>query len=463
MVTLTAPAAMPLSSHAAGLPSVTVPSISVGGISTPSISTPSVSTPLGQGSHAPARPTPSPARAAPAAAWSSSSSGAAMWSADAASTVVRASTTGVGLSGSAWSGAAVALSAPSRAGAARHARAHSGPFTERYLRRTVLSLRGCLTSITPQYARDLILRTGVGIKRSYSRRRVARMLRVNLRREGQIEREGVLALRTAAGDGFCAASRNAGTKRGLLTETVEASLLAGVLPAPLLTGAPQSGGRRTPHRAARRGPGRARHAVSSASAGLPLPRPGSSSADLLLLLAALGATALLAVVARQRMLRTNLAPAPRTPQETLAAYRGAPLAGDLIAAAGLRGAVATLRRADERGDPAGAAGLGVVLEQQGDLDGALEAYRRADERGNIHGTLKLGALLAQRGDPVGAIAAYRRADERGNAVGSLNLGRLLAEQGDPADAKDAYRRAIERGTRAVADEARAALREMMGP
>jgi tetratricopeptide (TPR) repeat protein len=203
--------------------------------------------------------------------------------------------------------------------------------------------------------------------------------------------------------------------------------------------------------------------VSGATAGLPAPGPGSTSSDLLpILVAGLAATALLAVVARQRMLRTHLAAVPKAPEQTLAAYRGAPLADDIVAAAGLRGAITALRRADDRGDPAGAAGLGVLLEQQGDIHGALDAYRRADQRGNIHGTLKLGEMLAQQGDRQGAIDAYRRADERGNALGALNLGRMLAEQGDRQGAIDAFRRARERGDAHVSRAARAAWLKAIG-
>jgi TPR repeat protein len=76
--------------------------------------------------------------------------------------------------------------------------------------------------------------------------------------------------------------------------------------------------------------------------------------------------------------------------------------------------VEALRRADERGDPAGASNLGVLLEQQGDLEGALAAYRRADERGDANGSFNLGLFLAHRGDLTGANEAYRRAVERGD-------------------------------------------------
>jgi tetratricopeptide (TPR) repeat protein len=103
------------------------------------------------------------------------------------------------------------------------------------------------------------------------------------------------------------------------------------------------------------------------------------------------------------------------------------------------------RRADDRGSAAGAVGLGVLLEERGDLDGADAAYRRADDRDSADGAFNLGLLLQERGDEDGAMAAYRRADERGHAAGAYNLGVLLQERGDLDGADAAYRRADERG------------------
>jgi TPR repeat protein len=66
-------------------------------------------------------------------------------------------------------------------------------------------------------------------------------------------------------------------------------------------------------------------------------------------------------------------------------------------------------------------------------------------------------LLEARGELSAAEAAYRRADQRGDAAGALNLGGMLAERHDFARAEAAYRRAAERGDLEVADMANAAL------
>ena len=103
------------------------------------------------------------------------------------------------------------------------------------------------------------------------------------------------------------------------------------------------------------------------------------------------------------------------------------------------------RRADERGHAGAACNLGVLLEEQGDVAGAIEAYRRADARGHAVGAYNLGTLLEQHGDAAGATDAYRRADERGDAMAAHRVGVLLERDGDLTGARDAYRRADQRG------------------
>ena len=103
------------------------------------------------------------------------------------------------------------------------------------------------------------------------------------------------------------------------------------------------------------------------------------------------------------------------------------------------------RYADQRGDPVAASSLGVLLERRGDMAGAEAAYRRSDARGNANGAFNLAGLLLGRGDVDGAIAAYSRADQLGDAGAAANLALLLLQQGDVAEAKAAYRRADERG------------------
>jgi peptidoglycan hydrolase-like protein with peptidoglycan-binding domain/TPR repeat protein len=108
------------------------------------------------------------------------------------------------------------------------------------------------------------------------------------------------------------------------------------------------------------------------------------------------------------------------------------------------------RYADQRGDPAAASNLGVLLERRGDMAGAERAYRRSAARGNADGAFNLAGLLLGRGDVDGAMAAYGRADQLGDAGAAANLALLLLEQGDAAEAKAAYRRADERGDGAAA-------------
>lgn len=103
------------------------------------------------------------------------------------------------------------------------------------------------------------------------------------------------------------------------------------------------------------------------------------------------------------------------------------------------------RLADEQGHAGAACNLGVLLEQRGDLEGARDAYRRADQRGHPVGAFNLGALLEQQGDLPGAVEAYRRADQRGDPKGAHSLGLLLERDGDLPGAKAAYRRADQRG------------------
>ena len=103
------------------------------------------------------------------------------------------------------------------------------------------------------------------------------------------------------------------------------------------------------------------------------------------------------------------------------------------------------RYADQRGDPVAASNLGVLLERRGDIAGAEAAYRRSDAGGNANGACNLAGLLLGRGDVDGAMVAYSRADQLGDAGAAANLALLLLEQGDVAEAKAAYRRADERG------------------
>jgi TPR repeat protein len=123
-------------------------------------------------------------------------------------------------------------------------------------------------------------------------------------------------------------------------------------------------------------------------------------------------------------------------------------------------AEAVLRGADRRGDAQGAFKLGMFLEAKADLAGAEAAYRRGDERGSAEATAYLGGLAHRRGDLRAAEAAYRRASERGNHLAAYNLGLLLHERGDAAGARPAFEQATGAGDAALAESARARLRQL---
>jgi tetratricopeptide (TPR) repeat protein len=111
----------------------------------------------------------------------------------------------------------------------------------------------------------------------------------------------------------------------------------------------------------------------------------------------------------------------------------------------LEGAEAAYRRADEHGHADAAFNLAILLQQHDDLEGAEAAYRRADARGHAEAAFILGMLLHERGDLEGAEVAYRRTDEGGHAKAAFSLGALLQQRGDLEGAEAAYRRAEERG------------------
>jgi tetratricopeptide (TPR) repeat protein len=95
------------------------------------------------------------------------------------------------------------------------------------------------------------------------------------------------------------------------------------------------------------------------------------------------------------------------------------------------------------------AALGLILEEEGDIDGALERFRDADRRGSAFAAYRLGYVLARRD---GARApevedAYSRADFRGLAGAAVELGLLAtAIHFDGDEAERHYVRADRRGS-----------------
>jgi hypothetical protein len=57
--------------------------------------------------------------------------------------------------------------------------------------------RGCLSSLAPRQTQVLVLRTGFGLRRAYTRLQAARILHVSLPQEGNLEREAVAGLNSA--------------------------------------------------------------------------------------------------------------------------------------------------------------------------------------------------------------------------------------------------------------------------
>jgi TPR repeat protein len=352
---------------------------------------------------------------------------------------------------------------------------------------------GCLEAIPEEQGEVLTLRIGFGLTRSYSRRAVAHMLHISLRREARLERRGVSGIKTAAKHGC--PTLQAPAARALIMAARAVVQMEQLVPAALGTssaGRSSAGGQEAGRRSHTSSKRRHRHrSVAAASTrvqqgAIASPARSGSGTLMWILLAAglLAATAIATPVARRRgrlspsfgeggaavaeppaheaAAAAPAAPAHEAAIATPAAPAQEPAAAGAAAAAvtsteevsaarqlevegDVEGALAAYQRADAAGDPQGATNLGVLLEQQGDLDGALAAYRRADERGDVNGAFNLGCLLAELGDMPGAIGALRRADERGDPAGASNLGVLLEQQGDLDGAFAAYRRADERG------------------
>ena len=101
--------------------------------------------------------------------------------------------------------------------------------------------------------------------------------------------------------------------------------------------------------------------------------------------------------------------------------------------------------------PKGAFNLGILLHEQGDVAGARAAYQKAIDSGHEEQSPKaavnLGFLMKQQGDIDGACVAFQKAMDSGHSQqapkGAFNLGILLHEQGDVAGARAAYQKVID--------------------
>ena len=78
------------------------------------------------------------------------------------------------------------------------ARPPRGPLSQPYLRRVVSKLKGCLSSLPARQSEVLVLRTGTGLRRSYTRAQVAKILHVTVAQEGRLEHQAVTGLGKAS-------------------------------------------------------------------------------------------------------------------------------------------------------------------------------------------------------------------------------------------------------------------------
>ncbi|HEV8376058.1 MAG TPA: tetratricopeptide repeat protein [Candidatus Polarisedimenticolia bacterium] len=119
--------------------------------------------------------------------------------------------------------------------------------------------------------------------------------------------------------------------------------------------------------------------------------------------------------------------------------------------------------------PMASVNLGVLLEEEGDLQGAKDAYRRGsqftDPESGGRAARYLGDLQAQEGDVAGAVESYRRAMESEGEDGvaaAFSLASLLATSGDRNGAAEIYERLAQMPWPEVRSEAQRELRELKG-
>jgi hypothetical protein len=366
--------------------------------------------------------------------------------------------------------------------------------TQDQLERLVLRLGGCLASVTPRQRQLLALRSGFGLDRAYNEAQAARILRVSLGRERQLEQAAATSLEqasrmSACGQGWSSLSAIAVASVGAPLEIVQRALGLGQSP----TASASSGSKpaasqrvtsRRPHQSVPPPHELAQHQggnpVASASKSAVISTPGDGGLHWLLLVAAIVALTIAGVVVLTLdRLQPETGPAITLPGWPPRRPRLSPLVGAL-AALPRSARAATRRPRPDDGEataasapaseaepdateisesPAGPAApddaqladaeaafnLGGVLAERGDFEGAQALYRQADELGHAAGAFNLGVLLEHANHWVAAEAAYRRSDERGNALAAFNLGVLLDDRGDFDGAEAAYRRADQRG------------------
>jgi hypothetical protein len=195
------------------VPSVTVPSVTVPAtpvtppVSTPKVSTPSVSTPA-VSTRSGAVPSTHSTGGSVVRSATASAAGTAPWPSSVSGAVYEVAPT-VDRSLGDHSSATFGHAASSRSSPAAARRARQAARRQKQLRRLVLRLRGCLAELSPQAARTLELRTGVGMRHQHTGPQVARIMHVSQAREHRVEQAAVVALRNVSKYGCGSSSRAA--------------------------------------------------------------------------------------------------------------------------------------------------------------------------------------------------------------------------------------------------------------
>ena len=497
------------------VPSVTVPSVTVPSVTVPSVTVPSVTRPSVPSVSAPS--VPSSPGAVPVTSSGSQAASGAVSHGSAPSAVPRSvsvstpARTSAGSSNGASSiagqpvpGSSVAASRGGGLGdtggvgsAADDLNRGSPRLTQQQLERLVSRLSGCLASVAPPQMQLLTLRSGFGLARADNEAQTARILRVTLGQESQLEQAAVSSLERASQRSSCAQASGSLSAIAIAVVSAPLEIAQRVLGPGQPAAAPVASGSQpvaSQQRISAPGHGglhwlllAAAIVVALAGAGvavLILDRLEPESGRAVILPAwrprwprlspLVGALAAVPEVTRRATRRSRLydgeavaelppavqaeslatalvepsaAPARASPDDAWLAEAAAAfaLATRLEREHDLRGAEDAYRRADQLGHPEAAFNLGGILAERSDFEGAQALYHRADELGHADGAFNLGVLLEHQDHLAAAVAAYRRSDERGNAVAALSLGALLHTRGDVDGAEAAYRRADERG------------------
>ena len=211
-------------SSALSVPSVTTPSVTVSSVTTPVVTTPSVTIPSISTPSVPVPPLPTtpslpvpplpvstPSASTPSLTSGSSSSGSSVFNdtGGTASDGTAAPPYAPSAANGAQAGSPSEQAAQFAARASQSARPRRGPALQRYIRKEVLRLGSCLSSLTPSQDRLLVVAAGIGIGHPNSAASVARVLHIRRAAVTRLENAAVGRLEANAYDGRCSRTPNA--------------------------------------------------------------------------------------------------------------------------------------------------------------------------------------------------------------------------------------------------------------